>query len=228
MDNKHSPSIKIQKDGPYIVSGNVELNEQIISSQGNDYKMITGRAFPAAETYALCRCGQSKNMPFCDGSHVNTHFDGTETASRKPFRERALILKGPDLILADAEEYCAFARFCHTVEGNVWELTEDSDIPAARENAVKAASECPAGRLVAYDKQTKEPFEIHYEPAISVLQDPQRGVSGPLWVKGGIPIESSDGEVYEIRNRVTLCRCGKSRNKPYCDATHVSVRFRNK
>jgi len=228
MDNKHSPSIKIQKDGPYIVTGNVELNEQIISSQGNDYKMIPGRVFPAAETYALCRCGQSKNMPFCDGSHVNTHFDGTETASRKSFRERALILKGPDLILADVEEYCAFARFCHTVEGNVWELTEDSDIPIARENAVKAASECPAGRLVAYDKQTKEPIEIHYEPSISVLQDPQRGVSGPLWVKGGIPIESSDGEVYEIRNRVTLCRCGKSRNKPYCDATHVSVRFRNK
>ena len=228
MDNIDSKRIKVEKDGPYIVTGHVELTEQIINSSNDDYKMIPGRVFPTGDTYALCRCGLSKNMPFCDGSHVHSHFDGTETASRKPFRERALFLKGPDLVLADVEEYCSFSRFCHTVEGNAWELTEDSDNPVARENAVKAASECPAGRLVAYDKQTREPIEIHYEPSIVIIQDPQRGVSGPLWVRGGIPIESADGETYEIRNRVTLCRCGKSRNKPYCDATHVSIRFRNK
>ena len=227
MEYDNLPRIVIKKDGPYIVSGNVELTEQIISSQGNDYKMNQGRIFDAGETYSLCRCGHSKNMPFCDGSHEHIHFDGTETASRKPFRERALILKGPDLILADVEEYCSFARFCHTVEGTAWELTEDSDNPTARENAVKAASECPSGRLVAYDKQTGEPIEIAYKPSIGVIQDPQRGVSGPLWVRGGIPIESSDGDVYEIRNRATLCRCGKSTNKPYCDAEHVSVRFRD-
>lgn len=228
MEYDNLPRIVIRKDGPYIVSGNVELTEQIISSQRNDYKMNQGRIFDAGETYSLCRCGHSKNMPFCDGSHEHIHFDGTETASRKPFRERALILKGPDLILADVEEYCSFARFCHTVEGTAWELTEDSDNPTARENAVKAASECPSGRLVAYDKQTGEPIEIAYKPSIGVIQDPQRGVSGPLWVRGGIPIESSDGDVYEIRNRATLCRCGKSTNKPYCDAAHVSVRFRDR
>ena len=228
MENNNSPRIRIEKDGPYVVTGNIELTEEIISSRNNDYKMIPGRVFPTAETYSLCRCGQSGTMPFCDGSHMHSHFDGAETASRKPFRERAMILKGPDLILADVEEYCAFARFCHTSEGNAWELTEDSDNPTSRENAVKAASECPAGRLVAYDKQTKEPIEIDFKPSISVIQDPQRGVSGPLWVKGGIPVESSDGEVYEVRNRVTLCRCGKSTNKPFCDAAHVSVRFKNK
>lgn len=228
MEYDNLPRIVIRKDGPYIVSGNVELTEQIISSQRNDYKMNQGRIFDAGETYSLCRCGHSKNMPFCDGSHEHIHFNGTETASRKPFRERALILKGPDLILADVEEYCSFARFCHTVEGTAWELTEDSDNPTARENAVKAASECPSGRLVAYDKQTGEPIEIAYKPSIGVIQDPQRGVSGPLWVRGGIPIESSDGDVYEIRNRATLCRCGKSTNKPYCDAAHVSVRFRDR
>ena len=228
MEHNNLPGIVIMKDGPYVVSGNVELTEQIISSQKNDYKMNQGRIYPTDETYSLCRCGHSRNTPFCDGSHERVHFDGTETASRKPFRERAMILKGPNLILADVEEYCAFSRFCHTVEGTAWELTEDSDIPSARENAVKAAAECPAGRLVAIDKQTGEPIEIEYKPSIGVIQDPQRGVSGPLWVRGGIPVESSDGEVYEIRNRVTLCRCGKSTNKPYCDAAHVSVRFRDR
>jgi len=38
-------------------------------------------------------------------------------------------------------------------------------------------------------------------------------------------VESSDGTVYESRNRATLCRCGKSLNKPYCDGTHIMAGF---
>jgi CDGSH-type Zn-finger protein len=44
-------------------------------------------------------------------------------------------------------------------------------------------------------------------------------------VKGGVQIKSSDGFVYEPRNRVTLCRCGQSGNKPFCDGTHISMKF---
>ena len=50
-------------------------------------------------------------------------------------------------------------------------------------------------------------------------------VSGPLWVKGGVAIEASDGFAYETRNRVTLCRCGRSSNKPFCDGTHCKTKF---
>jgi CDGSH-type Zn-finger protein len=39
-------------------------------------------------------------------------------------------------------------------------------------------------------------------------------------VRGEIPIQSADGKIYRIRNRVTLCRCGKSLNKPFCDSSH--------
>jgi CDGSH-type Zn-finger protein len=53
-----------------------------------------------------------------------------------------------------------------------------------------------------------------------VIEDPQMGVSGPIWVRGGIPVEAVNGKAYEIRNRVTLCRCGKSSNKPFCDSSH--------
>ena len=48
------------------------------------------------------------------------------------------------------------------------------------------------------------------------------GVSGPLFVRGGIKVLDSRGEPYEIRNRVTLCRCGRSSNKPLCDGSHQS------
>ncbi|MCJ7713336.1 CDGSH iron-sulfur domain-containing protein, partial [Candidatus Bathyarchaeota archaeon] len=50
-------------------------------------------------------------------------------------------------------------------------------------------------------------------------------VSGPIWVKGGVIVESSDGTSYEVRNRQTLCRCGKSENKPFCDGTHIKAGF---
>jgi CDGSH-type Zn-finger protein len=39
-------------------------------------------------------------------------------------------------------------------------------------------------------------------------------------VRGGIPIESANGKTYAVRNRVTLCRCGQSANKPLCDGSH--------
>ena len=60
-----------------------------------------------------------------------------------------------------------------------------------------------------------------------MIEDPQEECSGPLWVKGGIPVNGPNGTEYEQRNRVTLCRCGASANKPYCDGTHVTVHFQD-
>lgn len=61
-----------------------------------------------------------------------------------------------------------------------------------------------------------------------VFEDSEAGVSGPLWFKGGIQIESSSGFFYEKRNRVTLCHCGASRNKPFCDSSHIEIGFKDK
>ena len=133
------------------------------------------------------------------------------------------MLRGPGLDMLD-DGRCAFARFCHREGGDAWQLVRDSDDPHNRREAITAASECPAGRLVAVTKAGQE-VEPALEPAIEILQDPERGVSGAVYVKGGIPIESSEGFLYETRNRVTLCRCGASRNKPFCDASHVDIGF---
>ena len=69
------------------------------------------------------------------------------------------------------------------------------------------------------------PLEPELDPSVALVEDPQNGVSGPVWVRGGIRIVSATGEVYEVRNRVTLCRCGSSKNKPFCDGSHVRIRF---
>ena len=53
------------EDGPYLVSGTVRLADP------------DGREIPHPDQMSLCRCGQSGNKPFCDGTHFTIDFDGT-------------------------------------------------------------------------------------------------------------------------------------------------------
>jgi len=226
MKKKISTKIVIVKDGPYLVSGNLPLYKEIICSDkdGNPDKWKKGETCKHHEKYALCRCGSSSNKPFCDGSHSDICFNGKETASRKKYIEQAKKIVGPNLVLTDAEDLCAFVRFCKKY-GGAWNLTRASNVPRARREAIREACSCAAGRLVVWDKKTGKAIEPKLKPSISLVEDPDLKVSGPLWVKGGVPIESCDSTTYEIRNRVTLCRCGHSTNKPFCDGTHVSAKF---
>lgn len=214
------PRIKVIRNGPYLVSGRVSLSKQTIGIDpaGYSYEWRQGKQYPSGETYSLCRCGQSKKKPFCDGTHTIIDFDGTETASRKPYHDQAERIKGPAIDLTDAEALCAAARFCDRA-GGIWKLTRLSDDPKARATAEEEARFCPSGRLVVWNKDG-DAIESKFEPSIVVVEDPQENMEGPIWVRDGIPVESADGFVYELRNRVTLCRCGKSSNKPFCDASH--------
>jgi CDGSH-type Zn-finger protein len=219
---KKNPRIKVTKDGPYIVGGGIPLARErvAIGCDGEPAKWEKGPAYPVRDSYALCRCGQSKNKPFCDGSHLRVAFDGTETAGRGAYLEHAEKTVGPRLNLTWSAEFCSVARFCHRGE-EAWGYTKRSDDPKARETAIEEACDCPSGSLVAWDKSTGEAIERKLEPSISLTENSQDGTDGPIWVKGGIPIESADGFVYETRQRVTLCRCGKSSNKPFCDGRHL-------
>jgi CDGSH-type Zn-finger protein len=220
--------IKIHRNGPYVVSGSVPLAKEssVRDKAGIPAEWEILERYPDQEDYDLCRCGASKDKPYCDGSHHAIEFDGTETASRVPFSEVAERYEGLEFDLLDDDELCGGAQFCHRA-GGIWEMVRTSNDPNARELAAEIAGQCPTGRLVVCDKSTRRPIEPAFEKSITVLEDPGRNCSGPLWVKGGIPIESVDGFEYEVRNRATLCRCGKSSNKPFCDGTHISVHFRD-
>ena len=58
-------TITPSEDGPYLVSGPVLLTAP------------DGRDIPHPDPMSLCRCGQSGNKPFCDGTHLTIDFDGT-------------------------------------------------------------------------------------------------------------------------------------------------------
>jgi CDGSH-type Zn-finger protein len=213
--------IRVKKNSHYIVTGGIPLSSQSIKTDadGDAHGWKLEKEFAVPDEYELCRCGQSKTKPFCDGSHREVAFDGTETASREPYLDQAERTAGPSLDLTAAMHLCAAARYCQRA-GTIWDLTSRSDDPAARQAAIEEAADCPSGAIVMWDREGKA-VEPDFEPSIVLVEDPEKDVSGPIWVRGGIEIESADGSAYERRNRVALCRCGKSHNKPFCDGRHL-------
>ena len=135
--------ITVSKNGPYIVSGSVPLAIQTIGvdRNGDSTEWVEGKAFPSSPQYALCRCGQSMTKPFCDGSHSQVGFDGTETASYAPVAQQATVLDGPTMQLLDAEVLCAFARFCDP-HGQVWNQVERTRLKALMTASLPRISAC--------------------------------------------------------------------------------------
>src|SRR5512136_2758119 len=88
--------ITIEKDGPYIVQGDVPLvrKSQIVSEYGEPLAWKKGETLATSAPYKLCRCGQSSQKPFCDDSHLAVGFDGTEAADQTVTAERRITHAG--------------------------------------------------------------------------------------------------------------------------------------
>jgi CDGSH-type Zn-finger protein len=219
------PKIKINRGGSYTVTGNIPLVDKEIvgDDDGASTAYKVTKKHPVQETYNLCRCGHSKNKPFCDGSHAQVDWDSEETASTAAFEDLVdQTVDGEKITLHDATCYCASARFCHP-NGGTWSMVQNAHSDKETAAAIKQVCACPSGRLVAIDNATGQPIEINTEVEIGATTDaPAGNVIAPYHVTGGVEIESADGQVYAKRNRVTLCRCGKSVNKPFCDGSHLS------
>jgi len=220
--------IVIIKNGPFIIHGQPPLVQQFITpdDSGHSWTYRAGQRFELEEPAELCRCGHSQHKPFCDGSHKRVGFDGTETASLQPILDGAKVFDGPTLRVSDNPDYCANSRFCDG-HGSVWKLVLRSDDPQTAEYVLHETHHCPSGRLLAWDVASGVPLEALDAPELGLIEDPSSHSSGPLWVRGGIAIQSADGSVYEIRNRVTLCRCGHSQNKPFCDGSHADAQWQD-
>ena len=222
-------AITVTEKGPYLVTGNPPLAMQFImpDSEGESWYFQEGRHFSTEkEPTALCRCGLSRSKPYCDGSHLKEEWDSAITSGEDRIMDEVEITEGQRVTLNDNEKYCVFARFCHPY-GGVWDLTAASGDSQSRKLAVREASMCPSARLTAWDNRTGKPYEFIFEPSLGLIEDPAIGASGGLWGRGGIRIQREDGRTFEVRNRVVLCRCGHSRNKPYCDGAHAAVKWKD-
>ncbi len=215
--------IVVTKDGPYRVEGGVPLLRTAIvqTERGEPIAWDEGPAFETpGEVYELCRCGRSSTKPFCDRTHEQIPFDGTETADRGPIAQRREAWEGEaNHVLYDDLSLCTHAGFCRNVRTGVWEMVEEADDPEVRAEFAAMVQRCPSGRLSFAVLPDPEPVEPTFEPSVGV--EPDAG----YWVRGGIPVVSEDETPYEVRNRQTLCRCGQSRNKPFCDGSHQQYGF---
>ncbi|MST49336.1 CDGSH iron-sulfur domain-containing protein [Mobiluncus porci] len=216
--------VSIHAGGPAVVTGNVPLRRAQITPEGHGYKWDNAQDIPHEETYALCRCGKSQNKPFCDGSHVAAGFKGEENADRKPYLERSQYYSGEKVTLAD-DDRCAFARFCHGEGGDAWSQAMYAKTDDEAKSAAQVIDHCPSGRLSRTNPERTEILSNETEVGITLIEDPEKGCSGGIYVHGSIPLESSDGTLYELRDRYDLCRCGATRNQPFCNAMHVNLGF---
>jgi CDGSH-type Zn-finger protein len=69
-EKETAPKIKVTKNGPYFIPNGIPISHQtiIVDAEGTPVEWHKGKEYPA-KTCILCRCGQSKNKPFCDSSH---------------------------------------------------------------------------------------------------------------------------------------------------------------
>ncbi len=199
------PTITVTENGPYMLEGAAEVRDAKAATVSE-----AGKVF-------LCRCGRSSNKPFCDGTHKKVGFEGTETADTGPIAERRDDYEAAEVTIHDDRSVCAHAGECTDRTPSVWRLNTEPWINptgAPTEEIKSTIRHCPSGALTYSEPGSGEPAEEPMSQAVKA------SVDGPYHVRGGIPVISAGGEGYEVRNRQTLCRCGGSSNKPFCDGTH--------
>jgi CDGSH-type Zn-finger protein len=203
--------ITVTKDGPYMVSGSVSLRDH------------NGQPIEAEETYWMCRCGGSANKPFCDGTHERKRFKGPEVADRGPIAGRRTAYQGNGIVIYDDRSVCAHIGNCTDNLAAVFKLGTEPWIDPLGSTAQEVAGvvkTCPSGALSYALGNSADPVEMERPAAITASKD------GPYFVTGDVKLESEDGSGYEGRVRYTLCRCGGSANKPFCDGTHWHIGFK--
>lgn len=224
-DESNPKKIVVQCDGPYRVEGDIPLvrKVQVVSEHGEPLTWKKEETIATDGTYILCRCGQSTEMPFCSGAHNDVFFDGTETADTRSIAERQQIVEGGTHIVVKRDSsLCMESGFCANRLTNVDQLTPQTGESGVRAQVMAMIERCPSGSYtyaIEPDQADIEP-DLPQQIAVTVEITDQGPINGPLWVTGNIPIERSDGQPFETRNRVTLCCCGKSKIKPLCDGAH--------
>lgn len=196
------PRMEPQPNGPYLVRGLRQLSNSL------------GQALPTNTVMALCRCGHSANKPFCDGSHARVGFDSRRTTDGQ--RDRSVSYTAGRLIVHDNRGICAHAGHCTDGLPAVFRSGEEPwiDPMQADEAAIVAlVRRCPSGALSCSVNGT--PYgDMERGPAILVSKN------GPYEVTGRVELAVDHWGDGASREHYTLCRCGRSANKPFCDGSH--------
>lgn len=180
-----------------------------------------GKKLETQPVTSLCRCGKSKMKPYCDGSHSEKGLNEVKKKDRTPDEVKAY--SGEDIVIYDNRGVCSHDGSCVNLLPQVFDKDQKPWINpdgAKVTEIIKTIEECPSGAL-SYGFGPRRYQEWGQDsPAITTCKD------GPLEVTGGILLKDDGGCQPECKEHYTLCRCGGSHNKPFCDGDHRDNGFK--
>nr|MBN2276564.1 CDGSH iron-sulfur domain-containing protein [candidate division Zixibacteria bacterium] len=180
-----------------------------------------GEKIPTKETFWLCRCGHSENKPFCDGRHKQVGFSDEKSDDRVAYHWKDYT--GKEITVHDNRGLCSHSAEClknlpavFDNQRKPWVLPDAATV----EKVIETIKKCPSGAL-GYSVTGEKYVAFGGEPAVHIARN------GPLNVTGGIEYKDGDNNLPDTTDHYSLCRCGKSKNKPFCDGTHRIIHFRD-
>lgn len=221
------PKILPLPNGPYYLINDME--PKVVENLKN----FKGESLSTTVGIALCRCGKSNRKPFCDGTHsiigfssqnVNLNENDTNKLTIKNKRRDYV---GKEITIHDNRKICSHAKECVNNLPSVFKLGSkpwiDSD-GSKMQDIINTVRKCPSGALsYSIDGiEYRDPKEQR-DPILTVLKN------GPYYITGGIDLIGENIEFGEgaSKEHYTLCRCGASENKPFCDGTHITINFKD-
>ena len=202
-------TIEPKENGPYLVTNLRSLT----NSKGTDL-------LPEKEVIALCRCGKSNNKPFCDGTHKKIGFS---SAAENPTAGEWQDYVGNQITIHDNRHLCAPAGTCTNGLSSVWRMRKKPWIDpdgADIEAIIAVIKQCPSGAL-SYSIGGTHFDEGATADGIVV------STNGPYHVTGEITLKDPPRDIDDAPGRYALCRCGASKNKPFCDGSHWDIGFKD-
>jgi CDGSH-type Zn-finger protein len=214
-----TPSVQPVPGGPYLAA-NVPT---VIDHLGN-------AARPAPQL-ALCRCGESAVKPACDGACARNGFSDAKDPGRVP--DRRDTYHGQQATVFDNRGICQHSGFCTDRLPSAFRTDREPFVAPSGgrlDEIIRAVRDCPSGALsyaLGGQEARRHVDWDHTRPAaIEITADGPYRVTGglPLTDPGGEPVARAEGSSAE---HYALCRCGHSRNKPFCSGMHWYVQFRD-
>lgn len=202
-----SAEIEPKENGPYLVKN----LQRLTNAEGADI-------LPDKNVIALCRCGKSDNKPFCDGTHNKIGFS---SATDNPTAGKWQDYVGNHITIHDNRHLCAHAGNCTHGLASVWRMGKEPWIEpdgADVEAIIAVIEQCPSGAL-SYSIGGKQIDQGTVADGISV------STNGPYHVSGEIALKDPSRDSDDTPGRYALCRCGASKNKPFCDGSHWDINF---
>ncbi len=212
---EEKPKIACLPNGPYYLLNDLtpKVVPNLQNSKGEPCSTVTG--------VALCRCGGSANKPFCDGTHGRIGFTDEKLSDGSMDKRRSFA--GTGITIHDNRGVCSHAGHCTDNLRSVFKLNEEPWIDpdgAAVEEIIATIRQCPSGAL-SYTVDGVEHRNQTAEALVTVTKN------GPYAVTGDIElIQQTHGEGASTEH-YTLCRCGASKNKPFCDGSHWEIGFKD-